>query len=339
MGSAGEPDHGLRIRDADSRSVMSGLASLLARRLLSSIPILVIVSFAVFLLISLVPGDAAVTLAGGANATPEAIEQVRSDLHLDDPIIVQYGRWVWGLFHLDLGSSIVSGEAVWDEITRRFPVTLGLVIASSIVAILIGVPLGLASGIWPGSTIDSISRFVASLGLAVPSFWLALILVSIFAVSWGWLPPSGYVPLSSSVTDWLQHIVLPAVALGFVVAASIARQLRGALIDVLSSNYIRTAWAKGASPWGVILRHALKNAAMPALTIFGIQIGHLLGGAVIIEIIFSLPGLGTYFFTALINHDLPVVQGVVLVLVFAQVVMSLVVDVCYGFLNPKIRVS
>jgi len=316
-----------------------GLLPLIVRRLVGSLPVLVVVSLAVYMLVQLVPGDPAVTLAGGLSATPESIARIRAELHLNDPFLVQYGRWVGHAVRFDLGNSLVSGRSVAADIGTRLPVTLGLVVASAFFALVIGVPLGIVSGVWPGSVADSVSRGVASLGLAIPGFWLAVVLVSFFAVDWGLLPSSGYVAITNSPIAWLDHIALPALALGLFVAAAIARQLRGALVDALDSPYIRTAWAKGAGRSAVVLRHALKNAAMPAITVLGVQIGQLLGGAVIIEVIFSLPGLGTYLFTGLINKDIPVVQGVVLVFVLGQVLMSLLVDISYGFLNPKVRVA
>jgi peptide/nickel transport system permease protein len=316
-----------------------GLLPLIARRLLSSIPTLLIVSFSVFMLVALVPGDPAVTLAGGAAATQESIERVREQLHLNDPLLVQYWDWLKGVLHLDFGTSIASGAPISHDIATRLPVTLGLVLAAAVIAIVIGVPLGLIAGVRPGGLADSLCRIVASLGLAIPGFWLAVMLVSVFAVNLQWVPPTGYRPITESPIGWLERIILPALALGFHVSASIARQLRGAMIDVLGSNYVRTAWAKGVKPRTVVMKHALRNAAMPALTVFGIEIGHLLGGAVIIETIFALPGLGRYMFDAVIGKDLPALQGVVLVFVVGQILISLFVDISYGFLNPKVRVG
>ncbi|HLG67130.1 MAG TPA: ABC transporter permease [Acidimicrobiales bacterium] len=315
------------------------MGELILRRLLTLLPVLLLVSFGVFMLIALVPGDAAVTLAGGQNATPAQIAHVRQQLHLNDPLLVQYARWLWGALHLDLGTSLISGVPVSHDLASRLPVTLSLVLAAAVVAIVIGVPLGLVAGTSPGSLRDSSSRVVSSLGIAVPSFWLAVILVSLFAVKWKIFPPTGFTPIQKSFTSWLRDVTLPALSLGFLVSASLARQLRGALIDVLDANYIRTAWAKGASRRVVVLRHALKNAAIPAVTVFGVQVGYLLGGAVIIEQIFSIPGIGTYMLNGITSHDLPVVQGVALVFVVFQMAMSLLVDLSYGYLNPKVRVA
>jgi peptide/nickel transport system permease protein len=312
---------------------------LVLRRLLALVPVLLIVSFAVFFLLALVPGNPAITLAGGVSATPAQIAHVTAQLHLDDPLLVQYGRWLGNALHGNLGTSISTGQPVTQQIEQRFPVTFGLVVASAIISLIVGIPVGLISGIRPQGVVDGGARTFTTLGLAVPSFWLAVLLVSIFAVHWHVFPPTGYTSISASFTGWLRDITLPAVTLGVLVGATLARQLRASLIDTLDTPYIRTAWAKGGTRRSVLFRHGLKNAAMPVVTVFGIQIGYLLGGAVIIEQIFALPGLGPYMLAGITDHDLPVVQGVAVVFVLFQMAMSLLVDISYGYLNPKVRVS
>lgn len=312
---------------------------LLRRRLIGLVPLLLLVSFGVFLLLALVPGDPAVTLAGGDQATPASIARVRNELHLNDPLLSQYGRWLSGVAHFDFGKSIASGIPVSTELGSRLPVTLSLVLAATVVALVVGIPLGIVSGAKPGSAVDSIARGVSSVAIAVPGFWLAVILVSLFAVRWHLLPPTGFTRLTDSPAEWARHIVLPAVSLGLLVGASLARQLRAGMLDVLDSNYIRTAWAKGASTRRVILRHVLQNAAIPAITVLGINIAYLVGGAVITEQIFSIPGVGTYLLQGIVRHDLPVVQGVALVFVVFQLTMSLLVDMSYGLLDPRVRVG
>ena len=309
------------------------------RRLLALVPVLLIVSFAVFFLLALVPGNPAITLAGGVTATPAQIAHVTAQLHLDDPLLVQYGHWLGNALHGNLGTSISTGQPVTQQIEQRFPVTFGLVVASAIVSLVVGIPVGLISGIRPQGVVDGGARTFTTLGLAVPSFWLAVLLVSIFAVHWHVFPPTGYTSISTSFTGWLRDITLPAITLGVLVGATLARQLRASLIDTLDTPYIRTAWAKGGTRRTVLFRHGLKNAAMPVVTVFGIQIGYLLGGAVIIEQIFALPGLGPYMLSGITDHDLPVVQGVAVVFVLFQMAMSLLVDISYGYLNPKVRVS
>jgi peptide/nickel transport system permease protein len=291
---------------------------LIVRRLISVPPVLLVVSFAVFLLLELVPGDPAVTLAGGASATPAQIARVRRQLHLNDPVLVQYWHWLWGVLHLNFGNSLATGLPVSTQLASRFPVTLSL---------------------RPHGVIDGGARVISSVGVAMPNFWLAVILVSAFAVQVRLFPSSGFTQPTSSLGQWARDIVLPASALGIAVAAALARQLRGAIVDVMDAAYVRTAWAKGITRSGVMCGHVLKNAAMPAITVLGLQIGYLLGGAVIIEQIFSIPGLGTYMLQGITDHDLPVVQGVALLFVLFQMGMSLLVDISYGYLNPKVRVA
>ncbi|MGP0107481.1 MAG: ABC transporter permease [Acidimicrobiales bacterium] len=315
------------------------MGRLVLRRLLSIIPVLLIVSFAIFFLLALVPGDPAVTLAGGVTATPAEIARVRAQLHLNEPLIVQYWHWLTGAVRGNLGTSLSSGQSVSQQIATRFPVTFGLVVASAIVSLIVGIPLGIVSGVRPGGSVDGSARTFSTLGLALPSFWLAIILVSIFAVHWKIFPPTGYTAITESFTGWLTDITLPAVTLGLLVGATLARQLRASLIDVLDTPYVRTAWAKGGTRRSVLFGHALKNASMPVVTIFGIQIGYLLGGAVIVEQIFAMPGLGPYMLSGITDHDLPVVQGVAIVFVLFQMTMSLLVDISYGYLNPKVRVA
>jgi peptide/nickel transport system permease protein len=313
--------------------------NLVLRRLLSIIPILLVVSLGVFLLLALVPGDPAVTLAGGVSATPAEIAKVRAQLHLNDPLIVQYWHWLWTALHGNLGTSIQTGQSVTQQIAARFPVTFGLVVVSAIISLVIGIPLGIVAGVRPGGTVDSAARTFSTLGLSIPSFWLAILLVAVFAVHWRLLPPTGYTAITASLIGWLKDITLPALTLGLLVGATLARQLRASLIDVLDTPYIRAVWSQGGTRRSVLLRHGLKNASMPVVTVFGLAIGYLLGGAVIVEQIFSFPGLGTYMLTGIIDHDLPVVQGVAMVFVLFQMAMSLLADISYGYLNPKVRVA
>lgn len=310
----------------------------IARRLLAMVPLALIVSFAVFMLMALVPGDPALAIAG-QEATPEAIEQVRVQYHLDQPLVVQYLYWLRDAVSLDLGTSRATSQPVLDEIVARWPVTAGLVAASALVAVVIGVPIGVLAGIRPGHLADNSSRLLAGIGLAVPNFVGAIVLVVILGVQLRWLPILGYAKFTESPADWALHMVLPAFTLGSTLAAIMIRQLRAAMIDTLDSNYVRAAWARGGSPKRVIGQHALKNAAMPALTVFGFSIAAMIGGTVIIEQIFSLPGLGPFILSAIVGRDVPVVQAVTLMFVLTQLVVALLVDLAYGWLNPKVRVS
>jgi len=312
---------------------------LIGRRLLTLIPTLLVVTFGVFLLVQLLPSDPAVVAAGGESATPQAIAQAREDLHLDDPILTQYWRWLSGAVQGDLGDSYTRHTAVVDDLRQRVPVTLGLVFAATIFAVVLAVPLGILSGLRPNGAVDQGSRVLATAAVAIPSFLLALILVIVFAVNLKWLPPNGYVKFSESPSEWLRYITLPAIALGMGIAAAIMRQLRAALVDELDTNHIRTAWAIGGAAPRVVGRHGLKNASSPAITILGLQIAGLVGGAVLVEQIFAIPGIGQYMLGAITQADIPVIQGCVLVLAVLQILMSLSVDIAYAVLNPKVRVA
>lgn len=315
------------------------MLGLIVRRLVSLVPLLLVVSFVVFSLTYLLPGDPATTMAGGVNASPQDIERIRKEFGLDDPLVTQYVRWLKQAAQLDFGDSLIDQKPVSDEIARRFPVTLSLALSAMVVGLLIGGSMGIMAGMRPGSVRDKVGVGVASLGIAIPNFWLAMVLIAIFALDLGWLPPLGWANLQDDPGEWLRHVILPAVALGVWAAASLARQLRSSLIDTLDANYVRTAWAKGSRERRVVGKHALKNAAIPAVTVLALQLSTLLGGAVVIEQLFSIPGLGTYLIGAIRSYDIPVIQGVTVVFVLIYVAMNLLVDISYGYLNPRVRVS
>jgi peptide/nickel transport system permease protein len=314
------------------------LLSFIVRRLLITIPLLLLISFAVYSLVLILPGNPALTLAGGIHSTPAEVARITRQLHLNEPYWKQYLRWLNGVIHGNLGESLFNpGQSVASGIATRFPVTLTLAVGGMILAVLIGVPAGIVAGVHSGSARDRLVTVGSSLGVAIPDFWLALLLVIWFAVDSHILPALGYVDWSTSPWQWFEHLILPWIALGIGGSAIIARQVRGALIDTLDQDYMRTAVAKGLSTRAVIGKHALKNALSPAVTVIGIQFGYLLGGTLIIEQIFSLPGIGQYVLQAISEKDLPVIQGVVLVTATAFVLINLIVDVIYGYLNPKIR--
>jgi peptide/nickel transport system permease protein len=264
---------------------------------------------------------------------------VRAELGLDDGFFVRYFRWLGDAVRLDFGESLVQQESVGDEIRQRLPVTVALALSALAITLLVGLPAGVLSGLRPGTWLDRLVMLGATAGLAVPSFWLGMLLIVALAVERSWFPTFGWVGITDDPVGWLHHVALPAVALGLASAASFARQLRAALVDTMSMPYIRTAWAKGAGRLRVVGKHALKNAAVPAVTVLGLQLGNLLGGAVIIEQVFGIPGLGTYLITAILGGDFPVIQGVAVVFVLIFVGVNLLVDVAYGFLNPKVRIS
>jgi len=312
---------------------------IIARRLVAVIPTILIVTFGVFMLVKLSPTDPAVTLAGGTAASEKDIAAVREQLHLDDPLVSQYWRWLRDAAHGDFGESYIRRTPVSTELRLRVPVSLGLIAAATVFALLVGVPLGILSGLRPSGMLDHGSRVYSSLAVAIPNFVLATMLVVVFAVWLQWLPPLGYTKFTQSPSEWLRFIILPAVSLGVGISAAVARQLRAALIDELDTNHIRTVWAIGGGPRRVVGRHGLKNASIPAITIVGLQITVLVGGTVIIEQIFGIPGLGAYLEGAIVNGDIPAIQGSVLVLVVMAIAMSLVVDIAYALLNPKVRVA
>jgi peptide/nickel transport system permease protein len=312
---------------------------LIVRRLLALIPLLLVVSFVVFSLTYLLPGDPATTIAGGENASPQEIQRVRKEFGFDDPLVVQYGRWLGNAVQLDFGKSQIDGKSVSSQIADKLPITLSLALAAIVIGLILGIPLGIMAGTRPGSARDKAGVGIASVGIAVPNFWLAMILVAIFAINLGWFPALGWVKFQDDPRGWLEHVVLPAVALGIWAAASLARQLRSSLIETLDSNYVRTAWAKGSRGRRVVGKHGLKNAAIPAVTVLGLQLSTLLGGAVVIERIFSIPGLGSYLLAAITSYDIPVIQGVTVVFVLMFVVINLIVDISYGYFNPRVRVS
>jgi peptide/nickel transport system permease protein len=320
------------------------MLGMIARRVLSLIPVLLVVTFVVFLLVELVPGDAAQSVAGGANATPEKIAEVREELGLDRPVLERYVDWLGDAVQLDFGKSYasynnVAAPSVAEEIEERVPVSLGLALAGLLVAVVIGIPLGILAGMRPGGVVDRLSVTGTSFGLAIPNFVLAFFLIQVFALSLDWFPAQGYTKFSDDPAAWLESIALPAISLGVLAAASVARQTRAALIDVLQSNYVRTAFAVGTGTRRTVVKYAFKNASIPTVTVLGLQLAGLIGGVVIIEQIFVIPGLGTYMLRALTLPDVPVIQAVTVTFVVIYVLLNLSVDISYGYLNPRVRAS
>lgn len=312
------------------------MLAFIIQRLLALLPLLFIVSLLVFSLVLLIPGDPAYMLAG-ENATPEEIAEIRTEMGLDDPVLLQYARWTGGVLRGDLGTSLFSDQPVLEVLLERLPVTLSLAFAAILVSLLVSIPAGVIAGTRPGSLADRLVTLGASTGLAIPNFWLGLMLILIFAIWNGWLPATGYVPLTEHPGAWLRHILLPAITLGLSAAAILTRQLRGAMIEVMNQDYIRTARAKGLAWRFVVLKHGLKNAAIPMVTILGLQANYLLGGTVIVEQIFGMPGLGQLAVASVFTRDLPMIQGVVIMAVFVAVFVNLLVDISYGYFNPKVR--
>jgi peptide/nickel transport system permease protein len=301
----------------------------LARRLLAVIPVLFGVTLAVFSMLFLVPGDPVKMMLAEFVTTPAQIEQMRAQLHLDEPILKQYGRFVGNALRGDLGTSIRSRRAVATEIGENVGSTAQLALASMAVAVAIGVPLGLMAALLRNSWFDAGSMIVALLGVSMPSFWLGLLMIFAFSLHLGWFPATGGGDL------W--HLVLPSMTLGMIASAIIARLTRSSMLEVLGQDYVRTARAKGLAWWGVVVRHALKNALIPVITIFGLQFGNLLAGAVIVETVFSRPGLGRLIVGGILAKDFPLVQGTVLFVATAYVMINVLVDIAYAFVDPRIR--
>jgi len=313
------------------------LTGYIARRLLSVVPLVLIISVIVFSLTLVIPGDTARTLAGGLHASQQQVNAVRQQLGLNKPVLVQYWRWLTHALHGNLGLSLYDKSSVSNAIVHRFPITLSMALGALFVIVLLGVPAGLAAGTHPGGIVDRLVTLGTSAAIAIPDFWLGIMLVIIFAVKAHVLPSIGYVSLTTSPLQWARHLLMAWLALGIGGAAPLARQLRGSMIDVLDQDYIRTAGAKGLPRRSIVFKHALKNAAIAPVTILGIQFAYLLGGTVILEGIFSIPGLGNYFFNGLENKDLPVIQGVMLVIALTFILLNLLVDVLYAYINPKVR--
>lgn len=298
--------------------------------------LLIVASIAVFLLLRLIPGDPAGTLAG-PNARPEQLEAIREDLGLEEPLPVQYGIWVSNALRGDLGTSLISGYPVMEIIRQRVPASGALAAGGIIVAVTIALPVGLISALRRGTWLATAAGGYTALALAVPTFWLGLLLLLLFGLRLDWLPMSGYVELSEDPVTGLQHLLLPSITLAASLSAVLARMLATSMMEVMDHDYVRTARAKGLRERLVVARHVFRNALIPVVTVLGIQLGQLLGGAVVTEAIFQWPGLGQLILQGINNRDYSVVQGTMLLLVSFFVIVNLLVDLTYGFLDPRIR--
>lgn len=307
-------------------------------RLVSLLPLLVVMSVFVFAMEPMLPNDPA-RLIVGVDANQQTYELARRELGLDDPLLERYGRWLGKAVQGDLGASYFSGEKVSQAIAGRLGVTLSITFMAGLLAFLVGVVVGTAASLYPGSVFDRSVSAISALGVAIPDFWLAMMLAAVFALTLKWFPATGYVDFYQSPFGWLQSITLPAIALAAGKASALARQMRVSMIDVLQKEYIRTARAKGASRTRTLIRHAMRNALQPVVTIMGIYIGVMFGGALVIERVFALPGLGSLAFDSVLNSDVPMLQGVVLLSVVIVTAVNLAVDLLYGWLNPKVRVT
>ncbi len=328
------------------------------RRLLNLIPVLVGITLLVFLFLHLIPGDPAQILAG-QRATPETVEAIRKQLGLNQPLPIQYFLFLGNLLRFNLGYSIISGASIIQEILTRWPATFELAVAAMLIALILGIPAGVLAAVRKNSAVDNLTMSGSLLGVSMPVFWLGLLLIYLFAVNLQWLPPglrisqeaalsfkpiTGFYVLDAllqlnwkAFKDVLAHLILPALTLSTIPLAIIARITRSTMLEVLSQDYIRTARAKGVLERWVIFKHALKNALLPVVTIVGLQFGTLLSGAILTETIFSWPGIGSWIYDGILNRDYPVVQGGVIFVSMSFVLINLLVDISYAFLDPRIQ--
>jgi len=300
------------------------------------LPVLLIVSFAAFSLIWLVPGDAAVVILG-PDVDKATVEALRKSLGLDRSLPAQYGTWLGKAIQGDLGRSLRDNRPIGTAVLDRLPATVELSALAMLIALALGIPAGIITATKRGTWVDLVGSVLSLGGISMPNFWLGILLILTLSVVLGWLPPSGYVSLRESVRGNLELMIMPAVTLGLALAATVARQTRASVLQVLDLDYVRTARAKGAKEGRVIGVHVLKNALIPVVTIVGLQIGRLAGGAVITETIFGIPGVGRLAVDSLLSRDFPVIQAVVLLMAVTVVLSNLVVDVVYAYLDPRIR--
>ncbi|HWL44925.1 MAG TPA: ABC transporter permease [Ilumatobacter sp.] len=307
-----------------------------AKRLIGLLPLLALISLGAFVLTYLTPGDAAIVIAG-ESASPERLSEIREQLGLDQPLIEQFFRWLGNAVRGDFGRSLVIDRDVSELISARLGPTVSLVLAGMTVAALIGIPAGLVAGRRPGTLVDRGVTFIATLGIAIPSFWLATILISTFAVQHRIFPAIGYVSPFDDPVAWMHRMVLPAIAIGAASAAEVARQTRSAVSDVVQLDHVRTSRSLGVTDRRIMWKHVLKNAAIPIVTVLGLQIGRLLASGVVIELMFGIPGLGSLAVNSVGARDIPTIQGIVVVVALFVLLTNLVVDLSYAVLNPKVR--
>ncbi len=318
------------------------MKAFLLRRAIGLLPILVGISIVVFAIMRMLPGDVAAMILGGeeeggAGVSKEAVEALRVQLGLNEPLWSQYLHWAGGLLRLDAGNSLWSNRPVFVEIAERLPLTVELALLALTISMIVGIPFGVLSALKQDTWVDYIFRTVSVAGLTIPGFWLGTLTILFLTISFNWVPPLGYVSFSDDPWTNLQQLIWPAIVIGYGNAAIIARMTRSATLEVLREDYIRTAWAKGLGLRTVLSVHALRNAMLPVLTLAAIELGNLLSGAVVMETIFTLPGVGRYLVDAIFHRDYPVVQTIVVLMGVMFVVLNLVVDLLYGVLDPRIR--
>lgn len=312
------------------------MLAFIVRRIIATIPVMAFVALFVFSLLYIAPGDPAAVIAGD-QASPADVERIRESLGLDRPYLVRFGEWSWRVLQGDLGTSIFTSLPVTQLIAQRIEPTLSLMVLTLIFAVIVAVPMGVIAAWKAGSIIDRGVMAFAVFGFSVPVFVVGYLLAYVFALNLQWLPVQGYTPLSNGVWPWLRNLILPAVTLGMVYIALIARITRATMLEVLQQDYVRTAQAKGVSSRDLLFLHSLKNASVPIVTVIGIGIALLIGGAVVTESVFAIPGLGRLTVDAILRRDYPVIQGVVLMFSMVYVLVNLLIDLSYTLLDPRIR--
>lgn len=312
------------------------MANFLLRRLLTTIVVMLGISIVVFMIIHLVPGDP-VRIMLGLQADQAKVEEIRHQMGFDRPLIIQYGEWLGRALRGDLGESYITGQKVSEAVWQRLPATLSLAFAALSIGVLIALPAGVISALKSGSVWDYAAMIFSQLGVSIPDFWLGIMFILIFALFLGWLPPSGFVKPSENFGEWLRHLILPATTIGLISASIMTRFIRSAVLEMVAKNHVRTARAKGLTERRVTLRHILLNASIPIVTIVGLQLASLLGGVIIVEIIFAWPGLGRLALDAVTRRDYPMVQGAVLMVALTFAIVNLLVDLLYAYLDPRVK--
>jgi peptide/nickel transport system permease protein len=308
----------------------------LVRRLMTTLLVMLGVSFIVFMIIHIVPGDP-VRVMLGLQADQAKVEEIRQLMGFDRPLLVQYAEWLFHALQGDLGQSYITGQSVSEAVIQRLPATLSLAFAALLIALVISLPAGIISAVYPRSAWDYSAMLFSQIGVSIPDFWMGIMFILIFALFLGWLPPSGYTSPFEDFWGWFSHLILPALTVGLISASIMTRFVRSAMLETLHEDFVRTARSKGLTEQITLVRHVLPNAAIPIVTIVGLQMAALLGGVVIVEIIFAWPGLGRLALDAVIRRDYPMVQGAVLLVALSFAVINLIVDLLYAYLDPRVK--
>lgn len=308
------------------------------RRTLSMIPVIFLITIIAFGIVQVLPGDVALAVLGEEFARDEqAYEAARERFGLDDPLVVRYADWIIGAMQGDLGTSYRTSEPVTQALLRRLLPTAQLVAMSLVVALVVGLPMGILAATRPNTLFDAIGTFAALFGVAIPNFWFGILMVYVFSIWLNWLPPSGFVPIFEAPLASVRAMLMPSIALGTALAAVVVRQTRSALLEVLGEDFVRTARSKGVRGWVVVTKHALRNALIPVVTVIGMQVGRLFGGTMTVEIVFSIPGMGRLAVDSIFFRDFQVLQGIMLVTALAVMLASLLTDILYAVLDPRIQ--